>query len=170
MADNKNSQVFSNSQLFFMVALRIVIGWHFLYEGILKLMNQSWTSYSYLMDSKGFLSETLIKWASNSGIVEVFDFINMWGLTLVGIGLILGCLTRLSIIGGISFLAVYYLSHPSFIGAQYILPSEGSYLWVNKNLIELFALVVLYVFPTQKIIGLDRLFCGGNGKCLRRKY
>jgi len=40
MADNKNSQVFSNSQLFFMVALRIVIGWHFLYEGILKLMNQ----------------------------------------------------------------------------------------------------------------------------------
>jgi len=170
MADNKNSQIYSNGQLFFMVTLRIVIGWHFLYEGVAKLMNESWTSYSYLMDSKGFMSDVFIKWASNSDLVGVFDFINMWGLTLVGIGLILGCFTRLSIIGGISFLAVYYLSHPSFAGAQYILPSEGSYLWVNKNLLELFAMAVLYVFPTQKIIGLDRLFCNGKNKYLRRTH
>ena len=34
---------------------------------------------------------------------------------------------------------------------------EGSYLLVNKNLIELAALAVLWLFPTGKIIGLDRL-------------
>ena len=40
---------------------------------------------------------------------------------------------------------------------KYALPSEGSYLFINKNLIEIFALAVLLVFPTGKYIGLDRL-------------
>ena len=52
---------------------------------------------------------------------------------------------------------MYYLSHPPLIGVKYALPSEGSYLFINKNLIEVFALAVLLVFPTGKHIGLDRL-------------
>ncbi|GAG09256.1 unnamed protein product, partial [marine sediment metagenome] len=36
-------------------------------------------------------------------------------------------------------------------------PVEGSYLIVNKNLIEMCALFVLTIFPTGTIIGLDRL-------------
>ena len=32
-------------------------------------------------------------------------------------------------------LALYYLSHPALINAEYIFPPEGSYLWVNKNII-----------------------------------
>lgn len=168
LMDKENSLGFTNCQLFLMVTLRVVIGWHFLYEGIAKLTNPAWTSYSYLLDSKGFLSGFMVRCASNSGIVDVFDFLNMWGLTAVGLGLILGCLTRISIAGGISLLAVYYLSHPSFVGAQYVFPSEGSYLWVNKNLIELFALAVLFVYPTQKVIGLDRLLCNGKKKSLRQ--
>lgn len=168
ITDKENLLGFTSSQLFLLVTLRIVIGWHFLYEGIAKLTNPAWTSYSYLIDSKGFLSGLMVRCASNSGIVDAFDFLNMWGLTAIGIGLILGCLTRISIIGGISLLTVYYLSHAPFVGAQYMLPSEGSYLWVNKNLIELVALAVLYVYPTQKIIGLDRLFFIGKKKSLRQ--
>lgn len=164
ITDKENSLGFTRGQLVLLVTLRIVIGWHFLYEGIAKLTNPAWTSYGYLMDSKGFLSGLMVRFASNSGVVDAFDFLNIWGLTAVGIGLILGCLTRVSIVGGISLLAVYYLSHPPFVGAQYMLPSEGSYLWVNKNLIELFALAVLYVYPTQKFIGLDRLFCSAKKK------
>jgi len=34
---------------------------------------------------------------------------------------------------------------------------EGTYLWVNKTLIEIFAMAVLLVFPTGRIFGLDRL-------------
>ena len=36
--------------------MRIIVGWHFLYEGFSKLMIPDWSSYSYLMESKWFLS------------------------------------------------------------------------------------------------------------------
>ena len=36
--------------------LRIFVGWHFLYEGIVKLFNPEWSSASYLMESKWLLS------------------------------------------------------------------------------------------------------------------
>jgi thiosulfate dehydrogenase [quinone] large subunit len=41
---------------------------------------------------------------------------------------------------------------------------EGSYLIVNKILIEMIALAVLFVFPTGKRIGIDRLICRKNRK------
>lgn len=148
---------YTNSQVSLLVILRILIGWHFLYEGLVKVMNPSWSSLGYLADSKGFLSGVFTSWASSPNAVSVIDFLNEWGLILVGLGLILGFLTRVSIIGGMVMLAFYYLSHPPMVGYKFALPSEGSYLWVNKNLIEIFALAVLMVFPTQHIIGIDRL-------------
>jgi thiosulfate dehydrogenase [quinone] large subunit len=36
------------------------------------------------------------------------------------------------------------------------MPSEGSYLIINKNLIEAAALVVLALFPTSNVVGLDQ--------------
>ena len=43
------------------------------------------------------------------------------------------------------------------VGYAYSMPTEGSYLVVNKVLIELAALVVLLAFPTGRLVGLDRL-------------
>jgi hypothetical protein len=40
---------------------------------------------------------------------------------------------------------------------------EGSYLIVNRTLIEAAALGVLWYFPTGRIIGLDRLVFGDRG-------
>ena len=76
----------------------------------------------------------------------------------------LGGLTRWAAIGGMVLLGFYYLSHPAIIGVRYAMPTEGSYLFVNKNLIELLALAVLYAFPTGHIVGLDRLFKRWFGK------
>ena len=81
----------------------------------------------------------------------------MWGLTIIGLALILGLFTRYFCYAGIFLIALYYLAVPPFIGYNYSLPLEGSYLLVNKNLIELVALLVLVAFPTSHIIGLDRL-------------
>jgi len=82
----------------------------------------------------------------------------MWGLLLIGLGLMLGLFTRLSVICGIVLLSFYFLSHPPLAGIQYIIPQEGSYLLVNKTLIEIIALCVLLVFPTGQIAGIDRFF------------
>jgi thiosulfate dehydrogenase [quinone] large subunit len=158
----KKMNHFSGAQLWMLVIVRVLIGWHFLYEGLVKLMNPSWSSLGYLMDSKGMFAGIFHSIASNPGLVSVADFLNMWGLTAIGIGLILGCFTQIASIGGIILLAFYCLSHPAGISTNYALPSEGSYLWVNKNLIELFTLALLYYFPTGRQIGIDRLIFGNK--------
>ncbi len=147
---------YSNSQTFWLVILRLLIGWHFLYEGIAKILNSGWTAYPYLMDSQGFFAGCFHSLADNPSLLTVANYVNIYGLTLVGLGLILGCFSRIASIGGILFLAMYYLSHPPFIGAEYMMPTEGSYLWIDKNMIEIGALMVLIYFPTSQIIGLDR--------------
>jgi len=148
---------YTSFQLFWLVILRVAIGWHFLYEGLAKLINPNWSSISFLLDSQGFLQEFFLNMASNPQLMYWIDLLNVWGLILIGISLILGVFDRLGTIFGILSLALYYLSHPPFVGLVYAMPAEGSYLIVNKILIELIVLVVLLVFPTSKLIGLDRI-------------
>lgn len=149
---------YTGKQAWLLSILRVLIGWHLLYEGIVKLWNPGWSSGGYLMDSKGPFAELFYSLAANPGTLDVIDFLNVWGLILVGLGLILGLFTRIALIGGIFLLSLYYLSHPPIIGVKYALPSEGSYLLVNKNLIEICAMALLLVFPTGRMFGLDRLY------------
>ncbi len=151
------SESYSRAQLSLLVILRMTIGWHILYEGVVKLWNPNWSASGYLMDSKGVFAGMFHSLAENATLLPIVDFVNVWGLILVGLGLMLGLGTRWATLGGIVLIGLYYLSHPPLIGVKYALPSEGSYLLINKNLIEVFALAVLFVFPTGKQIGLDRL-------------
>jgi len=151
-----NSPCYTNRQLFCLVCLRVLIGWYFLYEGLAKLFTPDWTSYGYLMDSKGLLASIFKMLTENQTVMSIVDAINIYGLILVGLSLILGCFNRIGYAGALALLTLYCLSHPAIIGANYIFRPEGSYLWVDKNLIMLGAVVVLMVFPTSRIIGLDR--------------
>lgn len=152
----KQKSSYSTAQLTAMVVLRLFIGWHFAYEGLAKILNPSWTSVPYLLDSKGFMSDFFIRMAGDPAMMNTVNVLNEWALLLIGLGLITGAFSKLSSIGAMILLVFYYLSHPSFIGAKYMMPFEGSYLWIDKNLVELAALAVLLAFPTSHIIGLDR--------------
>jgi thiosulfate dehydrogenase [quinone] large subunit len=153
---DRNDNNYSSWQLWSLVILRVAIGWHFLYEGFSKLVNPDWSSLGYLMDSGGWFRGIFLSMACNHSILSVLDFLNIWGLILIGIGLVLGLFTRVAIITGMALLGFYYLSHPPVIGISYLIPSEGNYLWINKNLIELITLWVILLFPTWKIAGMDR--------------
>lgn len=148
----------SNIQLSALVLLRIFIGWHFLYEGISKLLNPYWSSAGYLMESKWILSGIFKSIVASPVILKIVDYLNIIGLVAIGIALIIGFLGRTASISGIALLLLYYLSHPPF-GYEYTAPAEGSYIVIDKNLIEMCALFVLTMFPTSKIIGIDRLIC-----------
>ena len=50
-----NSSKLLNEQLNAIVFMRFLIGWHFLYEGALKLFNPSWTAKGFLMSSPGVI-------------------------------------------------------------------------------------------------------------------
>jgi thiosulfate dehydrogenase [quinone] large subunit len=84
----------------------------------------------------------------------------MWGLTLVGVCLILGLFTRLASLAGIGFILLFYLAAPPLVGYFYAIPSEGSYLIVNKNLVELSALVVILLTGSGRFAGIDRILHG----------
>ena len=153
-----DSSIIKNKcQLYGLVTLRVLIGWHFLYEGVSKLINPYWSSAAYLLDSKGpfsGLAETIV---SNPTLLSISDYVNMWGLTLVGASLLLGLLSRYTALIGMGLVILYYLFAPPLLGLEYSRPGEGSYIIVNKNLIEACALWVIHSFPTSHVIGLDRL-------------
>jgi thiosulfate dehydrogenase (quinone) large subunit len=157
MEDPTREAPYSRPQLWLLTALRMAIGWHFLYEGVVKLWSPNWSAGGYLMGASGPLAGLFQAMASSPQALSAVDLLNAWGLTLVGLGFMLGSFTRLAAIGGMILLAFYYLAQPPLFGASYGTPTEGSYLLVNKNLIELLAIAVLYHFPTGHRLGLDRL-------------
>ncbi len=143
-----------------LLLLRIAIGWHFLYEGLSKLYTPHWTSAGYLRSARWVLADAFQWVAGNEAALRIVDALNIWGLILVGAALILGCLTRLAAVGGMVMLALYYVAHPPLFGADPSVAAEGHYLVVNKNLVELLALVVVAAVPTGRFLGLDRLLAG----------
>jgi thiosulfate dehydrogenase (quinone) large subunit len=146
------------SGLIALVLLRLAIGWHFFFEGMVKVLNPHWTSKAYLLDSGGF-AKGIFEWiAHNPTALFITDFMNAWGLSLIGLSLLTGLFSRYAALAGMFLLALYYLSHPAFPGIQYLFPTDGSYFIINKTLIELFALYVVFALPTSHIIGLERFF------------
>jgi len=140
--------------------LRVVVGWHFLYEGIAKLTSASWSAAGYMRQARGPFAG-LFRWiASQPNLLANADLITMWGLAIVGALLILGLFTRLASIAGIGFILLFYFANPPFVGYFYSLPSEGSYLIINKNLVELCALLVILATRSGLFAGLDRILHG----------
>ena len=137
--------------------VRIVIGWHLLYEGIVKLLDPGWTSAGYLAGAVGPFAG-FFKWlASQTGLLAFTDYLNVWGLILIGLALMLGVSARTAALGGVALLGLYYVAYPPLIGPVTPGISEGNYLIVNKTLVEIFALLVVAMLPAR-VWGLDALW------------
>ncbi len=148
---------YSGVQTFLIAFLRVVIGWHFLYEGYVKLSSDAWSAAGYLRAAPGPFGPMFESMVSSASMVGVIDAVMAWGLTLVGILLILGLFTRSALLVAALFLLMFYLSNPPWVGVQFM-PGEGSYMVVNKNLVEMAAVLVLLVLPSGAMWGFDRLF------------
>lgn len=148
-----------------LVTLRMLIGWHFAYEGYFKLLSPAWSragtpldkfsSAGYLQSASGPLGE-LFQSLARPAWIPYIDSAVAVALLAVGLLLILGWLTQLACAGAMALLAVFYLSAIPLTG----LPqprAEGTYLVVNKNLIEFVAVAVVMAFHTGRIAGLDML-------------
>ena len=149
---------YTKTQLAILVLVRIAIGWHFLYEGVVKLFITDWSAASYLENSRWIFSEVFQWIAATPGVMSLVDFLMVWGLILIGLGLMLGAFTRIATWSGIFILTLFYVAYPPFVGLDYGVPAEGMYLIVNKNLIELLVLILLARFSTGHIFGLERFY------------
>ena len=144
----------SRQQLFALALLRIGIGWHLAYEGLAKLLDPHWTSAGYLRTAEWWGADVFRAIAADAFWLPVVDQLNIWGLLLIGTCLMLGLLTRVAAVLGIVLLGLYYMAHPPLFTAA-PLPLEGNYLIVNKNVIEMLALLVVALLPATPL-GLDR--------------
>ncbi len=144
-------------QMTTVVILRVLVGWHFLYEGVAKLTSPTWSAAGFLKQARGPLAGIFHWMAGDPNVLEIVNPLNAWGLTLIGLGLIVGGLTRTAAASGALLILMYYLCNPPFVGYFYSLPTEGSYLIVNKNLVELAALLVILVTGSGRAAGLDRI-------------
>jgi thiosulfate dehydrogenase [quinone] large subunit len=154
-------------QQFSLIVLRTVVGWHFAYEGFYKMMLPgwspggqivpAWSAQGYLRGATGPFASMFNSVASHAGTMHAVDIIVPLGLLVVGLSLMLGLLTQLGCAGAMAFLAMFYLSQPPFTGMPQS-GAEGTYLFVNKNLIEFVAVVTIMAFRTGAIAGFDQLW------------
>lgn len=85
----------------------------------------------------------------------------IWGLTILGVLLLIGLGTRCAALGGAAMLTMFYLAMPPWPGVPEAPGPEHSFI-VNKNFIEVMALLAIAALPTGQWFGLDRLcskFC-----------
>jgi uncharacterized membrane protein YphA (DoxX/SURF4 family) len=135
--------------------MRIIVGWHFLYEGFSKLMIPDWSSYSYLMESKWFLSGFFHWIIAHPDWLRIVDILNIWGLIVIGLLLFLGLFTRLASISAIGLLLLYYIANPPFIETS--LPTQGHYYIVNVNVIEAGILLIFVILNKNTFWSLDQM-------------
>ncbi len=149
-----------------LVLLRTLIGWHFLYEGYYKLALPGWSSAGsplapwsatgYLKAATGPLAPGFhaLAASSASGWIDVAVPI---ALALIGLSLTLGLLTQVGAWGALILLTLFYAAAIPLDGVPRP-GAEGTYLIVNKTLIEWGAMLVVLIFRTGRLAGLDLLW------------
>ena len=150
----KQATLSENIKLYSLTILRIIIGWHFLFEGISKAFTPSWTSADFLLLSNWIFAGFFHWIAGNQAVLGVVDFAVTWGLVVMGLSLMLGIFDRTSSVAGMILIAMFWIANPPLTRLDFGVPHEGNYLIVDKNIVEFFALLVLSLFPTGKILGL----------------
>jgi uncharacterized membrane protein YphA (DoxX/SURF4 family) len=90
------------------------------------------------------------------------DRVVSWSLLIIGGCLLLGLFTRMACVAGALFLLTTYIVLPPFLGVPVNAHQEGFYYLVNKNLIEMLALLALAVTPSGRWLGLDSVLCHLN--------
>ncbi|MDP3999793.1 MAG: DoxX family protein [bacterium] len=138
--------------------LRVGMGWLMFYAGITKVLDPTWSAAGYLVNAKTFTG--LFQWFAQPGILPVVNFINEWGLTLLGVSLILGVFVRLSSILGAALMMLYYFPVLTF---PYILPHS---FIVDEHIIYALALLYLAAVRAGRSYGLEN-WCSNLPICVQ---
>lgn len=130
-----------------LLALRLSLGWLFFYAGITKVFDADWSAAGYLKAAKTF--PALFQWFATPANIDWVNFVNEWGLTLIGLALLLGLFVRWASFAGVFFMALYYLA-----GLNFPYPNEHSFI-VDEHIIYLFVFLFFAFSNAGIFYGLD---------------
>ena len=117
--------------------LRISLGILFFYAGITKVLNPNWSAEGYLKGAKTF--SEFYNFLLQPNLLPIINFVNEWGLTLLGASLLLGIFVRLSSKLGALLMLLYYIPILHF---PYVGTGKMSFL-VDEHIILISSLLLL---------------------------
>ncbi|MDP3726696.1 MAG: DoxX family membrane protein [bacterium] len=141
----------TRNQKISLLLLRLSLGWLFFYAGITKVFDPSWSAAGYLKAAQN--ATGLFQWFASPQNIAWVNFLNEWGLTLIGTALILGAFIRLATLSGILLMILYYVPILHF---PYVGRGTTSFL-IDQHIIFILALLILWAFDAGKYWGLKPL-------------
>lgn len=124
------------------------MGWLIFYAGITKVLDPAWSAEGYLKGAKTFSG--FYEFMLNPSILPMVNFLNEWGLIIVGAALILGAFVRLSSFFGALLMFLYYLPILEF-------PYVGGHSFiVDDHIIYILVFAVLAAYNAGRVWGLDK--------------
>jgi thiosulfate dehydrogenase [quinone] large subunit len=128
------------------VLLRLGIGWVLFYAGWSKVVTfftaaEDWTAAGFLSHLEGPFAEFFSSLAGNAAV----DYLNAYGLLLIGAAIILGVLVRWAALWGIVLMLLYF-----FAG----FPPEHAYV-VDDHIIYALVLILLAAIGAGRMWGID---------------
>jgi len=117
--------------------LRVSLGMVFFYAGITKVINPQWSAAGYLRGAAQFSS--FFSWLASDTMLPLVNFLNEWGLTLIGAALLLGIGVRLAGFAGAAMMVLYYLP------LGFLHPNEHA-LIVDEHIVYAAGLLVLAAY------------------------
>lgn len=137
---------------------RISLGWLLFYAGITKLLDPSWTAEGYLKGAKTLTG--LYQFFASPAVLPFTNFLNAWGLTLIGLSLLVGIGVRLSAILGAAIMLLYYLPI-----LQFPYPNAHSFI-VDEHIVYAAALLFLAATRAGRVWGLET-WCASLPLCAK---
>ena len=143
----------------FVLALRLTIGYAFLHAGYVKVIEAGWSANGYLANvaaTNGNPLQGMFAWmAATPWFVEFVNVAVPWGELLIGLGIIFGALTRLAAFFGAFMMAMFYFGN-----------WDIAHGYVNGDLTYMIVFLAVAALGAGRIVGLDayieRLDLGGT--------
>ncbi len=134
--------------VWFILALRLMMGFAFLQSGLDKVLSGSFSAGGYLTQAvpanNSPVADVFVAMGNTQWFVSVVNVAVPWGEVLIGLGLLVGALTRLAAFWGAFMMLLFYLGNWD-IGHGYI----------NGDFAYMLVFLSVAAFGAGRILGLD---------------
>lgn len=130
---------------YWLVFLRVITGWWLLHAGLGKVLENGlfYDTTGWVMAQQDAITYPLMSWfATNAAWLP--NLLVPWGQIAIGLGLILGCLTRLAAANGAILMFFFYFGNADWTNG-----------FVNGDLLGLLMFLTVLLFGAGRVWGID---------------
>ncbi|WP_226041433.1 DoxX family protein [Natrinema sp. DC36] len=135
--------------VWFILALRLMIGLAFFQSGADKVLSGEFSASGYLQNAPAANGSPVADLFVSMGNIPWFvDFVNIavpWGEVLIGLGVLLGTMTRLAAFFGAFMMLLFYLGN-----------WDVTHGYINGDFAYMLVFLSVAAFGAGRIFGLDR--------------